>query len=163
MMIYLLPELAALCLVMFGLCWLGTGSDEKNAKHISSYPDEVQHIVERDPRLSAMAKRSSVGVTYLANLLTFGVVLFALVFPMRSDSFGRNFLMLSVLGQGLNLFDLTVIDLAWWRNTKRVRFTGTENKAKLYQYPKKHVDAFFRGVSCFALVAILDGWLLTLI
>ncbi len=31
-----------------------------------------------------------------------------------------------LLGQALNLFDFLVIDLLWWRHTKRVRFSGTE-------------------------------------
>ena len=58
-------------------------------------------------------------------------------------------------------FDLVVIDLLWWRHTKRVRFSGTENRPELYADPGKHISSFLRGIVMFLLVAILDGWLLT--
>lgn len=35
-------ETFILCIVFFMLCYLGTGTDEKNLKSYSSYPDEVQ-------------------------------------------------------------------------------------------------------------------------
>ena len=31
-------------------------------------------------------------------------------------------------GEGLGLFDLLVIDLLWWRNTKRIRFSFLPEK-----------------------------------
>ncbi len=33
-------ETFILCIVFFMLCYLGTGTDEKNLKSYSSYPDE---------------------------------------------------------------------------------------------------------------------------
>ena len=53
------------------------------------------------------------------------------------------------LGEGLNLFDLVVIDLCWWRNTKRIRFSCVPEK-EAYQNPKKHVGSFLRGIPMFA-------------
>ena len=38
-------ETTALCIVFFLLCFLGTGTDEKNLKNYSSYPDEVQNLI----------------------------------------------------------------------------------------------------------------------
>ena len=80
---------------------------------------------------------------------------------IRRDNFLENVVSLLILGEVLNVFDLVVIDLFWWRNTKRIRFSKIPEKA-LYQNPKKHVDAFVRGLVMYALVALLDGYLLTL-
>ena len=62
------------------------------------------------------------------------------------------------LGEGLNLFDLVVIDLLWWRNSKRIRFSCVPEK-EAYQNPKKHVDSFVRGIPTFAVVAVLVGFI----
>ncbi|MCI5598971.1 MAG: hypothetical protein MR360_06645 [Ruminococcus sp.] len=51
----------------------------------------------------------------------------------------------------------------WWRNSSRVRFTGTENKPELYSIPKKHFLSFIKGCVMFLIVAIIDGLLLTVI
>lgn len=52
----LLIEGVFLCIVFWGVCWLGTGSDEKNIRNFSSYPRAVQKIVSTRPEL---AKKNS--------------------------------------------------------------------------------------------------------
>lgn len=39
-------ETFILCIVFFMLCYLGTGTDKKNLKSYSSYPDEVQSRIK---------------------------------------------------------------------------------------------------------------------
>lgn len=97
------------------------------------------------------------------NLLLFTVLLFALGLLTRQENFKGNFLNALLLGQVLNLFDLLVIDLLWWRRTRRVRFTGTENRSELYADPGKHIFAFLRGIVMFLLTALLAGGTLTLL
>lgn len=41
----LLAEGIFLCTLFWGVCWFGTGSDEKNIRNFSSYPEVVQKIV----------------------------------------------------------------------------------------------------------------------
>lgn len=48
----LLIEGVFLCIVFWGVCWLGTGSDEKNIRNFSSYPRAVQKIVSTRPELA---------------------------------------------------------------------------------------------------------------
>lgn len=48
----LLSEGMLLCSLFWAFCWLGTGSDEKNIRNFSTYPDEVQKIVKARPELS---------------------------------------------------------------------------------------------------------------
>ena len=46
-------------------------------------------------------------------------------------------------------------------NTKRIRFTKIQEK-KLYQNPTKHIEAFSRALIMYLLIALIDGYLLTL-
>lgn len=157
-----------LCFVFWGCCYLGTGGDDKNSKAYATYPDEVQAYVRNDPRLKKQIERANLLVsanpvrTFLANAVLFLAVLFLLGIFVKTDSFAVNLLRLTIMGQGLNLFDYLVIDLLWWRNTKRIRFTGTEDQPELYRDPQKHTASFVKGILMFFLVALADGGLLTL-
>lgn len=157
----LLIELVALCGLFWGVCWLGAGGDDKNIRSFSSYSDAVQNIVRARPELAEKIRPQRPVVTFAGNLLLFTAVLFILGLLTRRQDFAGNLRNTLILGQGLNLFDLVVIDLLWWRHTKRVRFSGTENQPELYADPSKHIASFLRGVVMFLLAAILDGWLLT--
>lgn len=91
-------------------------------------------------------------VYYLSLLL--GIVI-------RQTRFMHNFISLLILGETLNGFDLIVIDLLWWRNTKRIRLSKIPQK-ELYQNPKKHIETFLRALILYFFVAMIDGYLLTL-
>lgn len=157
-----------LCFVFWGCCYLSTGGNEKNIKAYATYPDKVQAYVRNDPQLKKQIEKANLLVlpnpvkTFFANTVLFLAVLFLLGIFVRTDSFAVNLLRLSVMGQGLNLFDYLVIDLLWWRNTKRIRFTGTENNPEIYRNPGKHTVSFAKGIVMFLIVALADGILLTL-
>ena len=155
-------ELILLCALFFGICYMNTGSDQKNIKSFSSYPDLIQESVRNNPQLASKIKTASPAASFISNVVLFGIILFILGLPVRSPDFIRNFVTLSILGQGLNAFDFLVIDMLWWRNSKRVRFSGTENMPQLYKSPKKHFESFLRGIAAFLVVAVLDGALLML-
>ena len=154
-------ETIVLCIVFFLLCYLGTGTDEKNLRSYSSYPDKVQDRIKNITEYQGRFKENNKAATFLSNLLLFLVVLFVLGLIIREKNLWHNFLALSVIGQGLNFFDLFIIDLLWWRNTKRIRFTKIPEKG-LYQNPRKHIEAFGRAFVMYAIVALVDGFLLTL-
>lgn len=154
-------ETIILCAVLFLLCFLGTGTDAKNLKSYSSYPNEVQNKIKGIAEYQGKFKESSKAVSFVSNFILFLVLLFALGAFIRADNFPHNFAALSIIGQGLNLFDLLVIDLLWWRNTKRIRFTKIPEK-ELYQNPRKHIEAFGRAFIMYLLIALIDGYILTL-
>ena len=159
----LLAEGMLLCSLFWAFCWLGTGSDEKNIRNFSTYPDEVQKIVKAHPELSGNIRQHLhfYGRISASRLLLFTALLFAMGLLTRQEYFAGNFLNTLLLGQALNLFDFLVIDLLWWRHTKRVRFSGTEESPELYADPRKHFYAFLRGVLLFLAVALINGYLLT--
>lgn len=97
----------------------------------------------------AAPKEKSTLSILLGNLLLFTAVFSVLGFALKDvlslRDFETAFWFFLVLGEGLGLFDLAVIDLLWWRNTKRIRFSFLQEKS-CYQDPSKHIGSFLRGV-----------------
>ncbi len=155
----------AFWLLYWGMCFLCTGTDKKNLAGLRSYPDAVQDVVRE--RLGGDApKEKSIPSILLSNLVFFTVIFCVLGLALKSvlafDSYPPAFWYFLILGEGLGLFDLLVIDLLWWRSTRRIRFTFLPDKA-LYQDPSKHLGSFWRGIPLFAAVAALSAWVVTLI
>lgn len=141
----------------WGVCWLATGSDKKNLAGLRSYPDAVQRQVRA--RMDAPAEKS------MPAILTGNLVLFTVVFSALGLVFRRALALSGYLdafwyflafGEGLGLFDLVVIDLLWWRNTKRIRFSFLPER-QAYQDPQKHLGSFWRGIPLFAATAALTA------
>jgi hypothetical protein len=158
----LIIESIAICLILWLICFLSTGTDEKNLIGLRSYPAEIQKIIINNEKYKNKVKQTNVAKVFGANLIMFVIVLFILGLFIKSNSLKTNFANILVLGEVLNLFDFVVIDLIWWRNTERIRFKDIPEK-EMYQNPKQHIDAFLRGIIMYLLVAIIDGIILTII
>lgn len=148
--------------LFFMMCYLATGSDKKNLGGFRTYPDEVQKRVYQDEVLGKLApKEISTPITLLSNMMMFTVVFSVLGIALKEalclGEFGATFLYFLILGEGLNLFDFVVIDLLWWRNAERIRFSCVPEK-EMYQDPKKHIESFVRGIPVFALSALVAAW-----
>lgn len=154
-------EIIILCAVFFALCFLGTGTDEKNLKSYASYPDEVQKRIREVDEYQGKFHEANKLAIWFGNLVVFLVLFMIFGAFLREKDFSQNFINLLILGEALNIFDLVVIDLLWWRNTKRIRLTKVPEKS-LYQNPKKHIEAFLRAIPMYIVVAAVDGYLLTL-
>lgn len=155
-------ETVLLCAGLFLMCFWGTGTDDKNLKSYSSYPDEVRGRIRGIAEYQGRFREAKVAPAFLANFFLFLSLFLVLGLFFKEKSFVHNFVCLSVLGQGLNVFDLVVIDLVWWRNARRIRLSRIPEKEP-YQNPKKHVEAFGRALAMYLLVALIDGYLLTLL
>ena len=141
----------------WGVCWLATGSDKKNLAGLRSYPDAVQRQVRA--RMDAPTEKP------MPAILAGNLVLFTVVFSTLGLIFRRAlglsgyldaFWYFLAFGEGLGLFDLVVIDLLWWRNTKRIRFSFLPER-QAYQDPRKHLGSFWRGIPLFAAIAALTA------
>ena len=151
----------------WGMCFLGTGTDRKNLIGLRSYPDEVRKHVRSDPQLAKdVPKEKSTAAILLDNLLLFTVVFSILGLALKNvlslKGYMAAFWYFLALGEGLGVFDLLVIDLLWWRNTKRIRFSCLPEK-EYYQDPKKHIASFLHGIPLFAVVAALTALIVTLL
>lgn len=154
------------CFLYWFCCFLCTGTDRKNLAGLRSYPDAVQQAVREQPVLGKAApQEKSLLAILFGNLVLFTVVFSALGLALdgvlRLDDFGTAFWFFLALGEGLGLFDLVVIDLLWWRNTKRIRFSFLPEKSH-YQDPGKHIGSFLRGIPMFAAAALLSAEIMSL-
>ena len=151
----------------WGVCFLGTGTDRKNLIGLRSYPDEVQNRVRSDPQLGKdVPKAKSTALILLSNLFIFTVLFSVLGLALKNvlnfDGYLSTFWYFLAFGEGLGLFDLLVIDLLWWRNTKRIRFSFLPEK-KYYWNPKKHIESFLHGIPLFAAIAALTALIVTVL
>lgn len=156
----LIIEIIILCTIFFVLCYLGTGTDERNLKNYASYPDEVQKRIREVDEYQGKYHEANKLATWFANLLVFLILFMIFGAFIHEKDFMQNFINLLIIGQALNICDLLVIDLLWWRRTKRIRLTKVTEK-ELYQNPKKHIEAFLRAIPMYIVVAAMDGYLLT--
>ena len=151
-----------LCLVFWLICYLGTGSDEKNIKSIASYPDAIQNLVKKDPVLGPKVKINKALTVFISNLITFTIVLTICGYLVRTDSWIRNFCYVFGMGMILNLFDYFIIDLMWWRHSSRIRFTSIQASPEMYLDPAKHKASFIRACPMFFLAALIASLFLML-
>jgi len=141
--------------LFFLMCYLGTGTTEKNMKSFYSYPDIIQEKIRTNDKLSDMIpKKSSYLASFISNYVLFTVVFSIVGLILRIDGFWNNLWYFLIMGIGLNLFDLFVIDMLWWRNTKRTRFEELGADVEEYKNPQKHFMAFVRGIPVFICVAV---------
>ena len=145
----LMIECIIICVIMWIVCFLLTGNDYKNLSGLRSYPIEVQDVIKKNEK-------------YKDKIKPINMILFIFGLFIKTENFIGNFINILILGEVLNLFDLVVIDLLWWRNTKRIRFSDIPEKEK-YQDPKQHIGSFERGIIMYLIIAVLDGIILTAI
>jgi hypothetical protein len=155
----------AFWVLYWGICFLCTGGDKKNLMGLRSYPKAVQARV-REHLPEAAPKEKSIPSILLGNLVLFTVVFSLIGLAFRNvlafDGYLSAFWYFLIFGEGLGLFDLVVIDLLWWRNTKRIRFSFIPEKAA-YQDPTMHIGSFVRGIPLFAVIAALCAPVMSLI
>ena len=156
-----------LCLLFWFICYLNTGSDKKNMIGYRSYPKAVQDLVKKDEVLCKMVPGEiNLVKVFISNLILFTVIflIVGLIIKFTSgfNGFWDAFVYFLLLGEIMNLFDLVVIDLLWWRNTSRIRFSCVSDKA-LYQDPSVHLASFYRGAIMYLLVALLVSCIISLI
>lgn len=126
------------CFILFMLCILKTGTDEKNLKNYGSYPDEVQRQIELIEEYKDKFKKKGKFATWILNFFLFTIIFFFLGLFIRNTKFVYNFIQLIILGEILNVFDLVIIDLLWWRKTKRIRLSKNTTKRALSESEKTY-------------------------
>ena len=158
----LIIECIIICVIMWAVCFLLTGNDYKNLNGLRSYPIEVQDIIKKNKKYKDKIKPINMIKVFISNLVMISIILFIFGLFIKTENFIGNFINILILGEVLNLFDLVVIDLLWWRNTKRIRFSDIPEKEK-YQDPKQHIGSFERGIIMYLIIAVIDGIILTII
>lgn len=157
----------ALCVLFFSICYTHTGDDTKNMLGLRSYPIVVQNMVRENETLGKLApKEKSLVIIFVSNLILFTGIFLIVGLVLKKivgfAGFYDCFLYFLVTGEILNTFDLFVIDLLWWRNTPRIRFSIFPEK-ELYQDPTVHIQSFYRGIVMYILCALLVATILMVV
>ena len=155
-------ECVILCIVFYLICYLGTGTDKANLNSYRSYPDEVKTLIDQDSEYKDMVKKSNPIVVFISNTLIFLVLFFIMGIFIRTSNYLYNFFSILIIGEVLNAFDLLVIDLLWFRHSKRTRLSKYPNK-NIYLDPKNHIISFVKAFVMYIIVALIDGALLLLL
>lgn len=140
----------------FLICFLGTGTDQKNMKMFYAYPPAVQTKIRNNSKLNGMIPKKHTLRSAFLYLLLFTVLFCLIAWIFGMHDFWKTFICFLIMGEGLNLFDLVVVDALWWRHTKRIRFLGIEDAGD-YQSMKTHLASFWRGIPIFALAAAITA------
>ncbi len=155
-----------LCLLFWLICYLNTGNDKKNMLSFRSYPKAVQDLVRKDEILSKMIpKQANLSKVFISNLLMFTIIflIVGLIIKHTSGfkSFMDTFIYFLLLGEIMNVFDLFIVDLLWWRNSPRIRFSCVSDKSLYLDYTY-HLASFKRAVLMYLLTAFIVSVILCL-
>lgn len=147
------------CLLMFYLAYKNSGSDAKNMINFKHYSDEAQKAIRKDSDLKKIAPDDKSVLALLISNLIINLILFGffgVIFKKQLAFTGYMdaFIFFLVAGELVNLFDLLVIRLLWWPNTKRIRFSILPKK-EYYQDRKKHINGFLMNIPVYIVVALL--------
>ena len=99
-------ETVILCIAFFLICFWGTGTDNKNLKSYSSYPDEEQNRIKSIAEYQGKFKESNKVVTFISNFLLFLFVLCILGLFIKENGFTHNFLCLSIIAVSYTHLDV---------------------------------------------------------
>ena len=120
--------IVGLCLLFWIICYCSTRTDEKNMFGFRSYPKEVQKIVRNDAKLKDLApKEINMIKVFFSNVFLFTIIFLIVGIIIKYTTGFKSdfdtFIYFLILGETINTFDLLIIDLLWWRNTPRIRFS----------------------------------------
>ncbi len=146
-------------LLLWVICFLSTGSDRKNLIGLRSYPLEVQRKVKENETIREFVpKKKTIFMILLSNFILFSVLFLPVAFLLRYKgiitSYLDSFVYFLILGETINFFDFLIIDLLWWRNTKRIRFSFLPEKEN-YRDIREHLYSLLRGIPMYVGVALL--------
>lgn len=145
--------------ILWIICYNSTGSDTKNACHLYSYNDNIKRQVWNKKELQGILKahnKDGLEIFFYNLFLFFFLYLIIDLFFYFIFKLPSTFLVIFTLCSGIyfNLFDLLIIDIFWFRNTKRVRFSFIKDE-KDYKEIKLHFYSFIRGIIMFIIITIL--------
>lgn len=132
---------------------------------INSYPAAIRQRVESLPQYADIlvaTKKRNVARKILGMLIA--VILLAFVaFFCGKTSFGPAFVHVFVLFFVVNIYDLIVLDLIVFPNSKKVVIPGTEDMVAAYKNPIHHIQGACKGVVIGAIAAALAGGIVEII
>lgn len=128
---------------------------------IASYPPAIQKRVASLPQYKNTfqgVKQKNITRKIVGTLLLI-FIFAAIAFYSGSKTFAKAFIYVFALFFVVNMFDLFVLDIIVFANSKKVIIPGTEDMVKEYKSPWHHVKGACKGIIIGTLVAALSGGL----
>ena len=132
---------------------------------IMSYPPAIRKRVETLPEFKDTIKQQEkkqvikkVIACFLASVLFAGISYFS-----GAKTFGAAFTHTFILFFVVNIYDLIVLDIILFCNSKRVIIKGTEDMRAEYRNPIHHIKGAAKGLCLGLIVGLATGSIVTLI
>ena len=127
--------------------------------HIMSYPAPIRKRVEELPQYAGTIKaikRRHIAWKFAA-VFILGILLAAVAYFSGARGFASAFRHVFILFLAGNLYDVIILDLAWFCHSKRARIPGTEDMDKEYRNPWHHIRGGVIGLGLGTIVSLISG------
>lgn len=150
-----------LYILFFVMCYINTGTDKKNMTSYYSYPNVIQEQIKKDADLKKfIPKEKNYLQSFISNFVLFFIVFIVVGVILKCFDFKFSFIFFLIMGEGLNLFDLLIIDCCWFVRSKRTRFNNIGTPEMYVEY-RKHFISFLNAVPIFIAVAFTGASVLS--
>jgi hypothetical protein len=131
---------------------------------ITSYPPEIRKRVEELPeyKKDIKTKEKRQIMKKICGLFLFVIVFTLISYFSGARSFTSALVHTFILFFVVNVYDLLILDLLLFCNSKKVIIKGTEDMIKAYKSPRHHIRGALLGTFFGALVAVMSGGLIFL-
>ena len=131
------------------------------------YPEEVKKEIRKDTNLKMIAPNDKKAISLMISsfiIYTIIFIFFGLIFKrqLAFKDFADMFLFFLFTGEIINIFKFFIIDLLWWPNTKRIRFSIIPFKEP-YQNHNIQLDIFLKNIPLFIVIAFFTAFLMQII
>ena len=153
----LLIQCIAICLIFTALVVPTQLKDP--LLHIMSYPTAIRRRVEELPQyaVNIKARKQRHLIWKFAAVFILGILLAAVAYFSGARSFEGAFRHVFILFLAGNLYDVIILDLAWFCHSKRARIPGTEDMDKEYRSPWHHIRGGVIGLGLGTIVSLISG------
>lgn len=141
------------------------GGKKHSAAGIHNYPPDIQEEYFKTHECMEVSYRSkNVILTKAAGVLMFIIISFVCALIAGARSFGQGFLLAFALMAWIGIYDTCFLDWVLFANLPMFRLEGTEHMDKAYHQKWFHAKGMlFPGIIFALIVALLVGWLITLV
>jgi len=132
---------------------------------ITSYPPAIRERVESLPQYKDCLKRTKEKniARKIVGTIIATIALALLAYLSGNKTFASAFIHVFILFFVVNMYDLIVLDLLIFSNSKKLVIPGTEDMAGEYKNPIHHIRGAIKGSIIGAVVAMLSASLVVLI
>lgn len=133
--------------------------------HLMSYPKPIRERVESLPEYQGMLKKTEAKdiLRKIIGAVIIMVILALVSYFSGAKTFKTAFWHSFIIFQAVNLFDIIVLDIMIFCNSKKIRIKGTEDMVSDYKNKTHHIIGGIYGLIYGAIVSVISAFLVTLL